>query len=135
MSRLLPPAARSAPALRRLFLSVVRLVGQRSADGEDLERRQVGAGTPVHAHPLLRAVAQDVDLGPSPVLQHADGHHLAGQRLGADLQVIALGNHEHALERQTGARLGGQAVDQDAVARGHPVLLTTTDDDSRQRSA
>ena len=70
----------------------------------------------MHAHPLLRAVAEDVDLGPSPVLQHADSHNLAGQRLGTDLQVVALGDHEHALERQAGARLGGQAVDQDAVA-------------------
>ena len=46
--------------------------------------------------------------------------------------LIPIPEKQDTPELQGRTRLGGQAVNQDVVARGHAVLLSTADDDSRQ---
>ena len=52
----------------------------------------------------------------------------------SDLDRVAFMQQQDSTELHGRSRLGGQPVDQHAVSRGNPILLTAADDDSRQRS-
>src|SRR2546430_6377220 len=105
-----------------------------AADGNDLECGLVSAAAMVHAHALLRLVAEAFEAWAAAVRDH----------LGVDVEAVhlrityldlgAVVEQQHAAELHRGTRLRGEPVDQDAVAGGHAVLLAAADDDGRQRT-
>src|SRR6266568_482333 len=120
--------------LRSLGLFLFLLVGleTHTADGDDLQRRQVRPSAVVHAHALLRLVADALDPRPARV----------GDHLGVDVEPVdhrvphfdlaAVAEEQHAVDLDRRARLRGEAVDQDPISGGDSVLLAAAHDDGRR---
>src|SRR5439155_17397671 len=66
----LRPRLAGGSLLGGLLGVLVRLVLLVAAERHDLERRQVRASAAVHAHPLLRLIAQDLDSRAALVREH-----------------------------------------------------------------
>src|SRR5438270_241335 len=103
-----------------------------TADGDDLEGRQVGPPAVMHPHALFGLVADALGARPATVRDHLRVHVDAvdGGISNFDLVAVAEQQDAREVDRRTG--LGGQAVDQDPVAEGHAVLLPAAHDHSRR---
>src|ERR1700730_6291844 len=104
------------------------------ADREDLQRGVVRAAAAMDAHTLLGLVPQRLDPRAAAVRQHLRVDVHAVDRGAPDFDVGAVGEEQDAIQLHRRAGLGGEAIDQDSVSWRYAVLLSTADDDSRQRS-
>src|SRR5207245_9425383 len=105
-----------------------------AAEGQDLDGSQISPRASVHAHALLRLVAENVDPVSARVRNDRRRDLEAVDRRRSHLHVVAVVEQQDAVHLHLRARLGREAIDQDLVARGDTVLLSTPDDDSRQRT-
>src|SRR5438874_9354140 len=105
-----------------------------AADGDDLECGLVSAAAMVHAHALLRLVADAFEAWAAAVRDHlgVDVEAVHCRITYLDLGAVVEEQHVDGLLR--GTRLRGEPVDQDSVAGGYAVLLAAADDDGRQRT-
>src|SRR6266849_9377414 len=119
--------------LRSLGLFLVFGLETHAADGDDLERRQVRASAVMHTHALLRLVADALDPRPAPVGDHPGVDLKPVDRRVSYLDVATVAEQQHAVDLDRRARLRIEAVDQDPISGGDPVLLAAAHDDGRRQ--
>src|SRR3954447_13835173 len=111
---------------------------QHSSLHNDVLDRQAGqflAVAGLAAVALLRLHLEDDDLIAAMVLSDHGDNLRAGHDRGADANLRALAaDHQHAVEFDLAAGLGGQELDIDRLPDAHAILLASGLDDSVHRS-